>query len=76
MREITVKQDDKATVIIRSPWLSRVDAARYLDISLSEFTRTVADSCPCRTFGNRRKYNVRDLDRFNPEKPEQESVHG
>ncbi|OPY13041.1 MAG: hypothetical protein A4E69_01880 [Syntrophus sp. PtaB.Bin138] len=67
MRVMTVKKDN-TTIVIQSPWLSRVDAARYLDISLSEFLRTVADRCPHRSFGNRRKYHVHDLDRFDPNK--------
>jgi hypothetical protein len=41
MREILVKKDDNTTVVIKSPWLSRSDAAFYLDISMSEFFRKI-----------------------------------
>lgn len=66
-----MKKDEKTTLIITSPWLSRRDAARYLDLSLSEFLRTVGPRCPHKSFGSRRKYHVRDLDHFDPRKEEE-----
>ncbi len=69
MREITVLNDEKTKtkVVIKSPWLSPADAARYLDISLSQFQHTVAGKCPCQLFGRMRKYHVHALDKFDPQ---------
>ncbi|HAJ27917.1 MAG TPA: hypothetical protein DCG53_11870, partial [Syntrophus sp. (in: bacteria)] len=49
------------------------EAAQYLGISRSEFVRIVADKCPCKGFGRRRRFKVPDLDEFNPKRKEESS---
>lgn len=66
MREVTIKQDDKTTITIKSPWLDIASCCRYLAISRNEFLKVFADNIPFKGFGNRRRYHAQDLDNYNP----------
>jgi len=67
MREVIIHKDEKTTVTIKSPWLDIALASSYLGISRSEFLKVVSDNVPFKGFGNRRRYHVDNLDKFNPQ---------
>lgn len=75
MRETTIIKKDKTTVTIKSPWMDMASAAIYLKISYNEFFK-FAEDIPHKGFGNRRRYHVAELDKYEPKNQGQGSLKG
>lgn len=64
MRKVTIeKKETGLKVEIETPWFPIRDAAAYLGLSRSEFTKH-AGHIPAYVVGKSRRYHVTDLDEF------------